>query len=324
MQYFNLCPVIATVKSVPVPAIAIHTGAGRKPRDPESLKAISEVISAALDAGMKVARTGSALDMVVEAVKVLEDSGVLNAGTGSTVDLTGSVSMDAGVAYSKFGRAGAVAFVKYPRNPVVLARYILENTDHVLVVGDAADRLAERLGLPRHPGVSEKVRKMYEEAKQKILAGEVPQRFYSRSQQLWLRLFGLGDTVGAVAVDSEHEVAAATSTGGVFLKMPGRVGDSPIYGAGLYATSCGAASATGIGEYIIMFSLSLRTVERMCGGRDPAEASEEVMKEFTARFGDDTAGIIVIDRDGRAHGAYNTPSMPWGYASKDVTKIFGL
>lgn len=309
---------------MPVPAIAIHTGAGRKPRDPESSKAISEVISAALDAGMKAARTGSALDMVVEAVKVLEDSGILNAGTGSTVDLTGSISMDAGVAYSKLGKAGAVAFVKYPKNPVVLARYVLENTDHVLVVGEAADRLAERLGLPRHPGVTERVKRMYEEAKRKILTGEIPQKFYSKSQQLWLKLFGLGDTVGAVAVDSEHELAAATSTGGVFLKMPGRVGDSPIYGAGLYATSCGAASATGIGEYIIMFNLSLRVVDRMCGGKDPAIVSEEVMKEFTARFGADTAGIIVIDRDGRAHGAYNTHSMPWGYASRDVVKIFGL
>lgn len=309
---------------MPVPAIAVHAGAGRKPRDPESSKAVSEVVSAALEAGMRAARTGSALDMVVEAVKVLEDSGILNAGTGSTVDLTGSVSMDAGVAYSKLGRAGAVAFVRYPKNPIVLARYVLENTDHVLVVGEAADRLAERLGLPKHPGVAERVRKMYEEAKQKILAGEIPQRFYSKSQQLWLKLFGLGDTVGAVAVDSEHEVAAATSTGGVFLKMPGRVGDSPIYGAGLYATSCGAASATGIGEYIIMFSLSLRVVDRMCGGGDPAVVSEEVMKEFTARFGADTAGMIVIDRDGRAHGAYNTQSMPWGYASKDVIKIFGL
>ncbi|MCX8185462.1 MAG: isoaspartyl peptidase/L-asparaginase, partial [Sulfolobales archaeon] len=222
------------VKSVSTPAIAIHVGAGRWVLDSESMKQVRDLMTTSLDNGLRVGRSGSALDMVVEAVKILEDSGLVNAGTGSTVDISGSVSMDAGVMYSKLGRAGAVAYVKYPRNPVVLAKYVLEYTDHVLIAGDAADRLAEKLGLDRHPGVSERVRRTYEDAVRKIQSGETPQKFYSKSLELWLKLFGLGDTVGAVAVDSEGELASATSTGGVFLKMPGRVGDSPIAGAGFY------------------------------------------------------------------------------------------
>ncbi|MCX8209092.1 MAG: isoaspartyl peptidase/L-asparaginase, partial [Sulfolobales archaeon] len=241
------------VKSVSTPAIAIHVGAGRWVLDSESMKQVRDLMTTSLDNGLRVGRSGSALDMVVEAVKILEDSGLVNAGTGSTVDISGSVSMDAGVMYSKLGRAGAVAYVKYPRNPVVLAKYVLEYTDHVLIAGDAADRLAEKLGLDRHPGVSERVRRTYEDAVRKIQSGETPQKFYSKSLELWLKLFGLGDTVGAVAVDSEGELASATSTGGVFLKMPGRVGDSPIAGAGFYASRCGATSATGIGEFIILY-----------------------------------------------------------------------
>lgn len=307
-----------------VPALAIHVGAGRWSREPDVAKQISDLMRSSLDAGLRAGDTGSSLDMVVEAVKVLEDSGLVNAGAGSTVDLSGSVSMDAGVMYSKVGKAGAVAYVKYLRNPVVLAKFVLEQTDHVLVVSEVADRLAERLGLPRHPGASERVKRLYEEAVSKIRAGEVPQRFYSRSLQLWLKLFSTGDTVGAVAVDREGELAAATSTGGVFLKMPGRVGDSPIVGAGFYANKCGAASATGIGEFIILYGLSRRVVDSLCGGSDPVTVAEEVMRDFTDKYGRDTAGFILIDKSGKAHGAHNTQAMPWGYASKEAIRVSGL
>lgn len=306
------------------PAVAVHVGAGRWNREPEQVRQVVELIHSSLDAGMRAGATGSSLDMVVEAVRVLEDSGIVNAGAGSTVDLSGSVSMDAGVMYSKTGRAGAVAYVRYTRNPVALARFVLEQTDHVLVVGEAADRLAERLGLPRHPGVSERVRRLYEEAVRKIRAGEVPQRFYSRSLGVWLKLFGIGDTVGAVAVDREGELAAATSTGGVFLKMPGRVGDSPIVGAGFYASRCGAASATGIGEFIILYGLSRKAVDSLCAGGDPTATSEEVLRDFTERYGGDTLGFILMDRSGRAHGSYNTQAMPWGYASREGVRVSGL
>ena len=305
------------------PAIAVHGGAGRFDRDPERVRAVQQTLREAVEAGLRALSSGSALDAVVEAVRVMEDSGVLNAGVGSTVDLSGSVSMDAGVMYSKTGRAGAVAYVRYPKNPILLARYIMEETDHVLIVGDAADFLASRLGLERHPGPLERVKRMYEEAMQRIARGEVPQRFYSKSISLWLTKLS-SDTVGAVAVDREGELAAATSTGGVFLKMPGRVGDSPIPGAGFYASRCAAASATGIGEYIILYSLSLRVVEAVCGGADVAEDSERVMTDFTSRFGRDTAGFIVINRLGRAYGAYNTQAMPWAYGAGGRIEVRGL
>ncbi len=306
------------------PAVAVHAGAGRWQLDPETEERLRKLIRDALEAGMEASRSGSALDMVVEAVKVMEDSGLVNAGLGSTVDLSGSVSMDAGVMYSGTGRAGAVAYVRYPRNPVLLARYVLESTDHVLLVGEAADRLAERLGLSRHPGPAERVRRAYEEAMRRARAGEVPQRFYARSLELWLRLFGPGDTVGAVAVDSGGELAAATSTGGVFLKMPGRVGDSPIVGAGFYASKCAAASATGIGEFIAIFGLSRRIVEAACASGDPVASARRLVEEFTRLFGSGTAGVLVIDGEGRAHGEYNTQAMPWGYSAGGVVRVLGI
>ena len=314
---------VSVVVSTPTPAIAVHGGAGRWDRDPERVRLVQQILREAVEAGLRVLASGSALDAVVEAVRVMEDSGVLNAGVGSTVDLSGSVSMDAGLMYSRTGRAGAVAYVRYPRNPILLARYVMEETNHVLIVGDAVDLLASRLGLERHPGPSERVRRMYEEAIQRIARGEVPQRFYSKSISLWLSKLSPG-TVGAVAVDREGELAAATSTGGVFLKMPGRVGDSPIPGAGFYASKCAAASATGIGEYIILYHLSLRVVEAVCSGADVAEAAERVMADFTSRYGRDTAGFIVIDSLGRAYGAYNTQAMPWAYGTSGKIEVRGL
>ncbi len=294
------------------PAIAVHAGAGtwRYLR----IKDVVEVMCKALRAGMDViASGGSAVDSVVKATIVLEDSGILNAGTGSVVDVAGKVSMDAGVMDGWEGGIGAVAAVTYPKNPVLLARKVMELTDHVIISGEGADELARRLGMERHPGPSSNVLARYKEFIGKAFReGNVR---FKKTFELARRLglIDLHDTVGAVALDRNGRLAAAVSTGGVMLKFPGRVGDSAIPGAGFYASRSAAAVATGIGEVIIKFMLSLRVVELVESGESVMNAAERVIDELTRRFGQGVAGVLVMDSEGNAWASYNTRAMPWGF-----------
>ncbi len=288
--------------------IVVHAGAGKLMSADENL--IKKVISDALRAGVDaLTRGGTAVDAVVEATVTLEDSGVLNAGLGSVPDLRGTISMDAGIMDGLSGRAAAVAAVTYPRNPVLLARKVLELTDHILLTGSAADELAARLRLPRHPGPSEEVKRQYGEVLSKARSGDL---YFRNSFNLAVQL-GYVDTVGAVARDDGGRLAAAVSTGGIILKFPGRVGDSAIPGAGFYANRQGAAVATGIGETIIMSLLSYRAVSFINEGYLASTAARLAIQYHTSIHGKDTAGIIVLDREGNPYGAYNTQAMPWGF-----------
>ncbi|MFN3267834.1 MAG: isoaspartyl peptidase/L-asparaginase [Zestosphaera sp.] len=297
-------------------ALAVHCGAGSwRGVDEETIR---RVIVDALRRGVDVlVGGGSALDAVVEATMSLEDSGVLNAGLGSVPDLRGDVWMDAGVMDGWSGRAGAVAAVTYPKNPVLLARKILELTDHILLAGSAADELAIKLGLPKHPGPSERVKKRYEEVLKKASSGDA---VFKKSFELAQKL-GYFDTVGAVALDNEGKLAAAVSTGGVILKFPGRVGDSAIPGAGFYANKYGAAVATGIGETIMMSMLSFRAVNLISEGYLADTAARLAIQYHTSLYGKDTAGLITLDYRGNAYGAYNTQAMPWGYVKTETREV---
>ncbi len=290
--------------------LLVHAGAGTwKYLDRESIIATLEN---ALETGLRaLTGEGSAIAGAVEATKVLEDSGILNAGIGSVVDLSGHVSMDAGVMDGYTGRAGAVASVTYPRNPVVLALKVMELTDHILIAGSPADDLARRLGLEKHPGPSQKVLKRYKEYIMKGYSGP-----YVKSYELAKKL-GIGDTVGAVAVDSKGRVAAAVSTGGVMLKFPGRVGDSAIPGAGFYANRAAAAVATGIGETIIESFLTLSAVNLVAEGLSASTAAKMSIMKHTSISGPDTAGVIVVSSDGDFGAFFNTNAMPWGYITSD-------
>jgi len=300
------------VRNIGAPILAVHLGAGDWSIDNGLKNRLEKLVRDALEEGYRAGLTGSGIDMVVNAISVLEDSGLVNAGLGSTVDISGNISMDAGIMYSGNSKAGAVAYVKYPRNPIRLARYVLENTDHVLIVGDAADTLAMKLGLEKHPGPLERAMKRYSEIVEKIRKGVIERRFYENSIKLWIKL-GFLDTVGAIAKDKSNEFAAATSTGGVFLKLPGRVGDSPIPGAGFYAKRCGAAAATGIGEYIIMSFLSFKVVNDICSGIVVKEAVDHAIALISNNYGMGTVGVIAMDKDGNIYGNHNTKAMPWGY-----------
>lgn len=299
----------------------VHAGAGTWRI--LNINDVIEVIKEALQQGLKAIEEGNAIDGVVTATKVLEDSGILNAGLGSVVDLAGNISMDAGVMDGLTRKAGAVAAVRYPKNPILLARKVMELTDHILLAGEAADDLAKRLGLEKHPGPSQRIIERY----RKLLSHsnhELEPR-YGKSYKLAKEL-GISDTVGAVAADGEGRVAAAVSTGGVMLKFPGRVGDSAIPGAGFYASNQAAAVATGIGETIISTFLTLETVKLIEKGLTPETAVKWALMKHTSLQGPDTAGIIVVTSTGDFAAGYNTQAMPWGLLREGEKKprIFGL
>lgn len=278
--------------------LLIHGGAGRiREPSPQAL----EALRGACEAGLS---RDNALDMVVEAVAAMEDSGRFNAGQGSSLNLLGEREMDAGVMTST-GLLGAVAAVRYPRNPVRLARIVAEATDHVLLAGPGADRLAEGLGLPQIPppsrGIMERYRRLLEEYRR----GEYP---IYRGNLETARKAGLMDTVGAVAWDGEA-LAAATSTGGVWLKLPGRVGDTPIPGAGFLATPRLAGSSTGLGEAIIRAMPLQRLDQLLASGLGLHEALKTLGRIIEDTVGPGTMGLIAVTSRGEAGIYYNTEGI---------------
>ncbi len=265
----------------------VHGGAGHWP-DEEQEQALEECL-AAVRAGWHVLQSGGdAVAAVVAAVVVLEDSPLFNAGVGSVPTEEGHVEMDAAVMEGKELKAGAVALVRSVRNPVRLALEVLKLGQEVMLAGEAAERWARAVGLAT---VSEE-----ELIRAAVRRPTPPER--------------IGGTVGAVAVDVHGNVAAATSTGGRRGKRSGRIGDSPVIGAGTYADNRGgAASATGDGEAILRFGLGRYAVSQLERGLSPAIAGGMALAEISRRLVGE-AGLILVDRFGRFGIAHNTRSMP--------------
>lgn len=306
---------------IEAPAIAVHGGAGDWRLD--EVERYRRALEEALEAGYSVLGSGgSSLDAVEEAVAVLEDSGLFNAGSGACLNARGYAELDAGIMYGPTMKAGAVAGVRGVGNPVRLARLVLENTSHAIMCCGGAEELAKILGRAfkglRQP---ESVGKRYRELIESLRSsGEVPA--YIRANSKIVEKLLPGDTVGAVAVDSSGALAAATSTGGIWLKLPGRVGDSPIPGAGFYADGEIACSSTGVGEAIMTVSLcrSAAILNRLTGSL--SKALESVFKELEsleAYRGYAQAGVVVITRN-LLTIVYNTRGMARGYLSKDSRK----
>ncbi|MEA3509243.1 MAG: isoaspartyl peptidase/L-asparaginase family protein [candidate division NC10 bacterium] len=268
--------------------IVVHGGAGRVPEEEWADR--HEGCRDAAAAGWEIlTHGGSALDAVERVVAFLEDHPLFNAGRGSVLNAEGDVEMDASLMEGRALRAGAVGAVRNIRNPIRLARRILEDGRHVLLIGEGADRFARESGLEACPP--------------EWLVTE-------RQRERWRTAQDPGDgTVGAVAVDGAGDVSAATSTGGLFGKRPGRVGDSALIGSGTYADQfLGAASATGNGEAIIRVVLAKTAVELLRGDRHPEEAARMAI-EILGRRGQGEAGIILVDRLGRIGYAHDTPFM---------------
>ncbi|MDE2883277.1 MAG: isoaspartyl peptidase/L-asparaginase [Acidobacteriota bacterium] len=280
------------------PALLVHGGAWDIP--PEEREAHETGALAAARLGLDSLRDGvSALDAVEAVVTLLEDDPALNAGTGSVLNRRGEAVLDASIMDGEDLRVGGVAAVRTVRNPVRVARRVIEATRQVLLAGPGAEEFAREQGF-------EAIR-----PEELVVPREVERLRAHRARR---RAAAPGDTVGAVAIDGEGRIAAAGSTGGTLNKRPGRVGDTPLPGAGLYADSrIGGVACTGWGEGIARLSMARAVLARMEGGQDPADAARELLAACWSRLGG-TAGLLIVTPDSRLVTAWSTPRMARGWA----------
>jgi L-asparaginase / beta-aspartyl-peptidase len=266
------------------PAVIVHGGAGPI-RDASLPERLAGCKAAALAAWHILVQNGSALDAAEAAVVVLEDNPLFNAGTGSTLTQTGKVEMDAAIMDGDSLRAGAVAAVQRIKNPIKLARRVLEDGRHVILGGEGALMFAREIGFPQCSPES-------------LIA--------EHERERWAEKHG---TVGCVVLDANGKIAVATSTGGIFNKLPGRIGDSPLPGCGTYADDRGGVSCTGMGEAIIRVVLGKTAIDFLSEGIEPNAAARKSLALFEAKTGAQ-AGLILIDCHGRIGYARNTTHMP--------------
>jgi beta-aspartyl-peptidase (threonine type) len=277
-----------------VPALIVHGGAGAAPSDRDELR---DGMRAAAEAGWKtLAAGGTALHAVEQAVRALEDHPRFNAGRGSVLTEDGVVQMDASIMEGDRLGCGAVAAVMRVANPITLARRVLEDGRHVLIVAEGAEAFARAAGVPLCDPAS-----LVTERQRLRLA----ERAASTST----------GTVGAAALDRHGTAAAATSTGGIMGKRAGRVGDSALIGCGTYADSTlGAVSCTGDGEAIIRVVLARRALEYLKEAGDVDYASR-VAVDLLVEEGRGAGGLIMVDWRGRIGYAHSTPFMPVAWIS---------
>ena len=286
-------------------ALILHGGAGARrernyDREVVHMREVVEAMKARLDAG------ASALDVAVEAVTMLEDSGLYVAGRGASPNLAGAYELDASLMDGATRRAGAVAALQGFRNPVIAARAVMDRTPHVMLAGEGAALFALDQGL-------------------EPIADE----------EAWFTRAGQGEgnhppgtlshgTVGCCVLDAEGRLAAATSTAGVFGKMPGRVGDTPIPAAGTWADGNVAVSGTGQGEYFIRVAACAQTAWRGAAGQSLSEAARAVIDDIGSLGGD--GGLIALDRDGAIAAPFNSQGMKraWLTTTGEVgVEVFG-
>jgi beta-aspartyl-peptidase (threonine type) len=294
---------------MPIGLIA-HGGAGNW--RPGSEQEAIDAMRIAVEAGRAILSAGgSALDAVCATVVILEDNPIFNSGTGAVLNFDGVCELDACVMESRAARAGAVAALQRVKNPVLVARKVMEDTDHVMLAGEGAQRFARSMGFPDHDPVTPARRADWEDKKQRIdaLLGK-----HSLKMRRFLKDHPeyAGGTVGAAAVDIDGILAAATSTGGVTMKLVGRVGDTPIPGAGNYASPHVAASATGTGEFV-MRALATRALSEAV---ERGASLSNAMADVIARLGRDydaDVGLIAVDSGGRPVALHRTRDMPHAF-----------
>ena len=261
--------------------------------------------SAASDRGFELLESGaSAVEAVVEAVAVMEDDPTFDAGVGSVLTRTGRVEMDAIVMNGSTLRSGAVAALQHVRNPVRVARRVMEDTPHSMLAGAGALEFAIAAGFEECSEEDLLVGRELEDYHEFLRTGKLRTREH---------FSGSSDTVGACAVDSDGHTAAATSTGGIPRKMSGRVGDSPLIGSGAYADDrVGAVSATGWGEKIMAVVLSKTALDLMGEGGAPSEACATALSVLKERV-DGLGGLISVDNKGNVGLHHNTPRMAYAH-----------
>lgn len=309
--------------AAPKTALVIHGGAGFVPKDSiseEERRAYHAALNRALDAGNAVLkRGGSALDAVTAVVVVLEDAPQFNAGKGAVFNAKGGHELDAAIMEGHSRRAGSVAGVTTIKNPIKLARTVMEHSAHVMLAGAGAEAFADTRPeierVPNHWFDTDKRRQQLEKAKREEAAKG--KREASRSLDDAPTYFG---TVGAVALDAQGHIAAATSTGGMTNKKWGRVGDAPIIGAGTWADEGCGVSGTGWGEYYIRNAVAHDICARVAYRGDSLQAAaEEVVNRIVPAAGGD-GGAIAMDRQGNIAMPFNSGSMFRGWIRTDGSR----
>jgi beta-aspartyl-peptidase (threonine type) len=287
------------------PVLVVHGGAWAIPDD--LVQAHLNGVRNAVDAGWRILESGgSALDAVEAAVVVMEDDEAFDAGRGSFLNREGKVQLDALIMDGNTLRAGGVGCVEHIANPIRAARKVLSESPHVYFVAEGAERFAKEHGIPLCKNedliIPREVERLCEF--QDLTTSEGKELFAPEISH---------DTVGAVALDSTGNIAAATSTGGTLNKAPGRLGDSSLIGCGCYADNQSAAvSTTGWGEPIMKLVLAKWAADRVASGNLPQWAASESMNYLKDRL-NGHGGIIVLDSQGRFGLAHNTPRMAWAF-----------
>ena len=320
LALLTLAAMTANAADKPKTALVLHGGAGvieRSHLSAEDEKVIRADLNRALDAGNAVlTKGGSALDAVQAAIEVLEDSPRFNAGKGAVFNAKGGHELDAAIMEGSTRRAGAVAGVTTVRHPIELARAVMEHTPHVMLAGAGAEAFADtQKQIERVPNSwfdTEHRRRQLEQAqaeeRQQAALGLPPKKG---------TYFG---TVGAVALDAQGRIAAATSTGGMTNKKWGRVGDSPIIGAGTWADERCGVSGTGWGEFYIRNAVAHDICARVAYRGDSLhDAAEEVVDRIVPAAGGD-GGAIALDRDGNIAMPFNTSGMYRGWVKPDGSR----
>jgi len=311
--------------------LVIHGGAGVISRAELSVEKEAEyraALSQSRDAGYAVlARGGTALDAVIAAIVILENHPFFNAGKGAVLNADGICELDASIMDGRSLAAGAIAGVHHIKNPITLARAVMEKSEHVMLTGDGAERFAKQQGFEMVPNEyfqTENRRKQLEKAKTKEASAR-PTSQWSPADDAEARQFRYG-TVGCVALDQAGNLAAGTSTGGMTNKKFGRVGDAPIIGAGTFASNATCAiSATGWGEYFIRVGVARDIAAQMeYKGASLADAAAATIAKVGKLGGD--GGVIGIDRDGHIAMPFNSGGMYRGYklsTGAAAIEIFG-
>jgi beta-aspartyl-peptidase (threonine type) len=290
--------------------LVIHGGAGVIATDisPEKEKRVRAGLQHALETGYAVLKAGgSSLDAVSKTIVVLEDDPEFNAGKGAVFNHDGRNELDASIMDGASLRAGSVANVHKVRNPILLARAVMEKSAHVMLAGDGAEQFAQSIGMPLVDPKYFYTEERWQQLRQ-ALKEEAAKEKSTASPH---------GTVGAVALDSAGHLAAGTSTGGMTNKRYGRIGDSPVIGAGTYANAKCAVSATGWGEFYIRTVAAHDICARVEYRNEPvAQAAKEVVMDAVPKLGGD-GGVIALDADGNFAAPFNTQGMFRGWIDKD-------
>ncbi len=277
-------------------AIIVHGGAGKVHTDKEIPPRI-ETCKKAAETGYRMLKEGkSSVDAAVNAVKIFENDPFFNAGKGAYLTEKGEVEMDAGIMNGSTLENGAISGIKHIKNPIELARVVMEKCKHNFLISDGAEEFAMKNGF--------------------TLA---PNEYFITERKKELFKAKVGDTVGAVAIDDSGIITAAVSTGGTPMKMQGRVGDSPLIGSGFYANNLYGAVATGIGEDIMRAVLSFRIMLYINKGIE--QASAETINYLTSIKG--KAGIIALDKNGNITFKYNTEMMFYAFMKDGMKNAKG-